>query len=97
MPTRRVNGPVTLTEYILDLVHERAMAGVAAAEDVPAHGPEDAALMLTLSDGRRYRVAVTECAPPATNALYGSHKCAGAHCPGLPYKASERPHPGSCT
>jgi hypothetical protein len=24
------------------------------------------------------------------------HKCAGAHCPGLPWRASQQPHPASC-
>lgn len=25
------------------------------------------------------------------------YRCAGAHCPGLPYKASEQPHPARCS
>lgn len=30
---------------------------------------------------------------PNTRKLY---RCAGESCPGLPYKASDRPHPPSC-
>ncbi len=36
-----------------------------------------------------------------TQAAHGApatplHRCAGEACPGLPFKASERPHPASC-